>query len=329
MKRFSLYLCSLMLLLMSCNHGEEDLEKKATTIIENECDCFNSAGITFSEKIKKVFEEGVGSGLGSYLRQYDSLDNESMKELKKFVATVYDSSFGLGNCLNKARRAEVDGLSDNELVKLTAKRQEAAMKDTGCRTMLYYETGAIASAKYTIENKKPDISFQKYLPDSIPLRVVIIRHGEKPDSGLNLTCRGYNRSLALPDVIVPLFGIPKFVYVPIIRIGKTTNSVRMYQTVIPLVVRYDIDVNSKHAETDSIYLAEDILKRQGTVLVVWNSTALPSIARNLGIKNRDVKWDRLDYDTIWVIDFIRKGNGKLEPRLIVTKENLDPSDECQ
>ena len=166
------------------------------------------------------------------------------------------------------------------------------------------------------------------LPDSIPLRVIIIRHGEKPDSGLNLSCKGYNRSLALPNTIVSQFGLPAYVYVPIIRIGKSTNSVRMYQTIVPFVVRYALVVNSRHAETDSTGIAADILNKRGTVLIVWDSKNIPPIARNLGVKKKILKWIPDDFDTIWVINYRKTKKGKLVAELSIAAEGLDPSSEC-
>ena len=172
-------------------------------------------------------------------------------------------------------------------------------------------------------------SFSQPLPDSIPLRVVIIRHGEKPDSGFNLSCKGYNRSLALPGVIIPLFGVPTYTYVPIIRIGKSTNSVRMYQTVVPFAVKFGLVINSRHTETDTAGIAVDILKKRGTILIVWDSKNIPPIARNLGLRNKILKWDATDFDSIWIINFVKNKKGELRPELSITKENLDPSSICK
>jgi hypothetical protein len=171
-------------------------------------------------------------------------------------------------------------------------------------------------------------SFAQSLPGSIPLRVVIIRHGEKPDSGFNLSCKGYNRSLALPGVFAALFGVPAYIFVPIIRTGKSTNSVRMYQTVIPFAVRYGLVINSWHAETDTAGIAAALKKKKGTVLVVWDSKNIPPIARNLGIKNKGLKWDPDDFDSIWIINFVKSRRGGLRPELTVTKEGIYPSSEC-
>ncbi|ABU43618.1 hypothetical protein AR158_C072L [Paramecium bursaria Chlorella virus AR158] len=43
--------------------------------------------------------------------------------------------------------------------------------------------------------------------------IVFVRHGEKPYLGLGqLDCKGLNRSLALPDVLISKYGIPTKIY---------------------------------------------------------------------------------------------------------------------
>jgi len=45
--------------------------------------------------------------------------------------------------------------------------------------------------------------------------IVCIRHGEKPHGGLGqLTIRGLNRSLALPEVLLQKYGTPQFIFAP-------------------------------------------------------------------------------------------------------------------
>jgi hypothetical protein len=55
------------------------------------------------------------------------------------------------------------------------------------------------------------------------LKVIIIRHAEKPPKGDNLTCEGLNRSLRLPAILNTKFGIPDYVYVPSLGMDKTTK----------------------------------------------------------------------------------------------------------
>src|ERR1700760_3001048 len=66
------------------------------------------------------------------------------------------------------------------------------------------------------------------------LKIILIRHGEKPENGDNLSCAGLNRSIKLPAVIKNKFGVPDYIYVPAPNTGKRTNNVRMLQTVTPL-----------------------------------------------------------------------------------------------
>jgi hypothetical protein len=45
--------------------------------------------------------------------------------------------------------------------------------------------------------------------------IVLLRHGEKPAGGLGqLTCKGLNRALALPSVLIGRFGKPGYIYAP-------------------------------------------------------------------------------------------------------------------
>jgi hypothetical protein len=55
-------------------------------------------------------------------------------------------------------------------------------------------------------------------------RIIIIRHGEKPDKGDNLSCKGLNRALQLPDVIYKKFGVPERIYTPTPDIGGSTGE---------------------------------------------------------------------------------------------------------
>jgi hypothetical protein len=173
-----------------------------------------------------------------------------------------------------------------------------------------------------------DLLAQK-LPDSIRLRVVLIRHGEKPPKGFNLSCRGFNRSLELPKVITSLFGIPDFIYVPTLKSGNTINSVRMYQTVVPLAVKYNLNVNTIHDQLDTAGVVDDIKKKSGTILLVWDLRNILPIVRNFGIDTKNLKWHESDFDSVWIIDFLKSNGEILIPKLSMTKENINPSPRCQ
>ncbi len=76
------------------------------------------------------------------------------------------------------------------------------------------------------------------------LKIVIIRHGEKPDDGVNLNCKGFNRSLALTTALYKKFGVVSAIYVPAINAGNSTKSCRMFHTITPYAVKYNLHINS-------------------------------------------------------------------------------------
>ncbi len=156
-----------------------------------------------------------------------------------------------------------------------------------------------------------------------PLRVVIIRHGEKPEKGHNLSCQGQNRAAALPAILHQKFGKPDYTYVPNMGSNKKTMGSRMYETAAPFVKQYNLALNSGFEKTDYQRLAEDILKKNGTVLLVWEHLAIKGIAKALGISEPG-KWPTDDYDSIWIISF---DHGKAI--LHKDHEGLHPSAACQ
>jgi hypothetical protein len=154
------------------------------------------------------------------------------------------------------------------------------------------------------------------------LKIVFMRHGEKPEKGGNLTCKGLNRSLQLPAMITQKFGIPDYTYVPKLAMGDKTSHARMFETVIPLAVKYNLVINSKYDEKDFTGLAAELKGLKGTVLVVWEHSAIAGVVQALGIGD-ELKWGSDDYDSIWIVSFI---DGKA--KLSMDKEGLNPSNNC-
>ena len=160
-------------------------------------------------------------------------------------------------------------------------------------------------------------------PDS-SLRVVIIRHGEKPSDGDNLSCKGLNRALALPPVLHKKFGVPNHAYVPSIDEGKSTKHVRMFQTIAPMAVKYNLTINTKFAETDTAGAAEEGMTKKKTVLMVWEHSQIPDLAKAFGVTDPKAQsWPGDDFDSIWIITYPQ---GK--PVFSRDKEGIMPSDDC-
>jgi hypothetical protein len=154
------------------------------------------------------------------------------------------------------------------------------------------------------------------------LRIVIVRHGEKPETGDNLSCQGQNRALALPAVLMKKFGRPGLAYVPKLETDASTKHARMFQTVTPFAVQQDLTVNSKYDEEDVTGAAQDVLKQTGLVLMVWEHSQIRPLAMALGVKDPP-SWKKEDFDSIWVVT-PSGGTAKLS----TTAEGLKPSAKC-
>lgn len=157
---------------------------------------------------------------------------------------------------------------------------------------------------------------------STPQKIIIIRHGEKPDKGDNLSCEGLNRSLQLPDVLYKKYGVPNAIFVPSLDMGRSTNGARMYQTIVPFAVKYNLKIDTKYDADDIKDIADAVEKQSGTVLLVWEHKAISKIVKALGINNVQ-KWDDNDFDSIWIITY---QNGT--PVLSKDAEGIHPSPTC-
>lgn len=160
------------------------------------------------------------------------------------------------------------------------------------------------------------------------LTVVLIRHGEKNEATGNLSCKGLHRALLIPKVLNSKFPKPSYVYVPSITTGKSTGHARMFQTVTPFAVQDSLSVNSKYGETADDSVAADVMRRKGLVLLVWEHENIPKIAYALGVKDKHLKWDGGDFDSIWIIKYAKDKKGKLQATLTVGSEGLNPSESC-
>lgn len=165
------------------------------------------------------------------------------------------------------------------------------------------------------------------LAQSDNITVVIIRHGEKNEATGNLSCKGLNRAMSIPKVLNAKYKKFSYIYVPTVTAGKTTGHARMLQTVTPLATQANISVNSNFTVNAADALAHDIMKRSGTVLLVWEHENIPEIAAALGVKDAP-KWSDKDYDGIWVINFSLSKKGKQKAALAIDKEGLNPPDAC-
>jgi hypothetical protein len=155
------------------------------------------------------------------------------------------------------------------------------------------------------------------------LKLIFIRHAEKPEAGDNLSCAGFNRSLKLPEVLKAKFGLPDHIYVPAMHQGKSTPRARMFQTISPFAVKYNLDINSNFEEEDDNGMAKELISKKGTILIVWEHNQLKPLLKAIGLKVKDLQWPDNDFDSIWIVTF-KKG----KPSLTEDKEGITPAAGC-
>ncbi|AFJ46003.1 histidine phosphatase family protein [Shimwellia blattae] len=143
---------------------------------------------------------------------------------------------------------------------------------------------------------------------------IFIRHGEKPDNGSGqLTCKGLNRSLALPTVLVSRFGPPGAIFASAPDQSNTGSSLRALSTVTPLAVQLSVPINLEYHAADVKRVAKRLTRdKQPVILVAWEHHNLirvvKSILRREGADSSVVpdSWPKYDYDSIFVLTINRE-----------------------
>jgi len=127
-----------------------------------------------------------------------------------------------------------------------------------------------------------------------------------------ITCRRRPDHLDIQDGI----------YVPALKLGKSTNHVRMFQTAVPFAIKYDLTLNSKFAESDVAGVAEDLLAHTGLVLLVWEHSQIPSLVAALGV-SQPPPWKKEDFDSIWVVSYAAG-----QASMTIDAEGITSSPQC-
>ena len=152
--------------------------------------------------------------------------------------------------------------------------------------------------------------------------IVLVRHGEKPHKGLGqLDCQGLNRALALPPVIAKTFGKPSAIFAPDPSRQKEDNGisydyVRPLATIEPTAIFFGLPVNASFgfSNTDGVRAAiEQRLYPNAVVLVAWEHRHIETITRALLAANGGdpalvPKWDKDDFDSIYVVTIMGTGD---------------------
>ena len=174
--------------------------------------------------------------------------------------------------------------------------------------------------------------------------IVAIRHAEKPASSLGqLTCKGLNRALALPKVLIPRYGKPNRIYAPdpgkrIGRLGNLNYSyVRPLMTIEPIAIQLEMPVNALIGFKNVGQLRKELLvpeNANSVIYLAWEHVYLNQFAKRLlQAYGKDPSvvpdWPEDEYDRIYIFR-ITEVDGKKDLTFSVEQQGLNGSlsDKC-
>ncbi|HME58635.1 MAG TPA: histidine phosphatase family protein [Terracidiphilus sp.] len=169
--------------------------------------------------------------------------------------------------------------------------------------------------------------------------IVLIRHGEKPEGGLGqLSCKGLNRSLALPSLLIGRYGKPDYIYAPNPNVKMndghilpTYSYLRPVATIEPTAIRLGMPVNTDIGYNQIARLQHELLQpshAHSVIFVAWEHFYLHEFAKQMlesygsnGAQAPD--WPTSDYEMIYVFHVTRTGkNGSPHATLEIQREDL-------
>src|SRR6202167_4449432 len=174
--------------------------------------------------------------------------------------------------------------------------------------------------------------------------IVAIRHAEKPSTSLGqLTCKGLNRALALPKVLIPCYGKPDRIYAPdpgtpIGQLGNLSYSyVRPLMTIEPTAIQLGMPVNALIGFKDVGQLRKELLvpeNANSVIYLAWEHAYLNQFAKRLlRAYGKDPSavpdWPNDEYDRIYVFR-IKDVDGRKDLTFSVEQQGLTDSlsDKC-
>ena len=174
--------------------------------------------------------------------------------------------------------------------------------------------------------------------------IVAIRHAEKPPASLGqLTCKGLNRALALPKVLVPRYGKPERIYAPDpgTRVGQLGNLsysyVRPLMTIEPIAIQLGMPVNALIGFKNVGQLRRELMASENAnsvIYLAWEHVYLNQFAKGLlKAYGKDPSvvpdWPNDEYDRIYIFR-IKEVGGKKYLTFSVEQQGLTDSlsDKC-
>ena len=165
--------------------------------------------------------------------------------------------------------------------------------------------------------------------------ILFIRHAEKPIEGLGqLSCKGFNRSISLPNVIIKKFGEPDYLVAPNPTIQKldkgiSYNYLRPLATLEPFAIKISKNINLTCGYDDINCISNLLLENKyenKIILVAWEHHNIEDIVKKIaltkGVTLNIPNWDSDDFDTIYVLKMTKNSLD-----LTLDKEGLENQNE--
>jgi hypothetical protein len=155
--------------------------------------------------------------------------------------------------------------------------------------------------------------------------IIAIRHAEKPAASLGqLSCKGLNRALALPKVLIPRYGKPDRIYAPDpgTRIGQLGNLnysyVRPLITIEPTAIQLEMPLNALIGFKNVGQLKKELLAPENAnsvIYLAWEHVYLNQFAKRLlKAYGKDPSvvpdWPNDEYDRIYIFQIKNVGKKK-------------------
>ena len=153
--------------------------------------------------------------------------------------------------------------------------------------------------------------------------ILMIRHGEKPDSGTGLAVPGQERAQAYVIYFQNYSldsNLLKLDY--LFAAADSSESHRPKLTITPLATAIGLDINAKHKDKDYQKVADDILQNSkydgSNILICWHHGEILDLAAALGAKGLPPTsdwptppWPKHVYG--WVLQLCYDADGNIDP----------------
>lgn len=148
---------------------------------------------------------------------------------------------------------------------------------------------------------------------AMPAQILLMRHGEKPVVGNELSEQGWLRAKALPQLFLDRaefqrYGLPVALYA--MSPNKEGGSLRAIQTLKYVSKQLNLPMETDFTRDQVDELINNIKNNKSydnkMIVICWEHKVLVKIANRLGL-NEVSQWPSEQFDRIWSLNFSPEG----------------------